>query len=122
MGLALDPLIGMDDAGKPLRSRLLAVPALKARYLDHVRTLAEELDWDRLRPVVAQYRALIEGEVTADTRKLSSTDEFIRAVSESPTGSAEAAGPRPKMGLRAFADGRRSYLLSRPEVKVSRKP
>ncbi len=50
----LDPLIGLDDARKPLRSRLLAVPALKARYLDHVRTIADEwLDWEELGPVVA---------------------------------------------------------------------
>ncbi len=35
-GIELDPLVGLDDTRKPLRSRLLAVPALKARYLAHV--------------------------------------------------------------------------------------
>ena len=71
VGVDLDPLVGLDDARKPLRSRLLAVPSLKARYLDHVRTIAEEwLDWNRLGPVVARYRALIEKEVEHDTRKL----------------------------------------------------
>jgi spore coat protein CotH len=48
-GYDLDPLIGLDDLRKPLRSRLLAVPRLKARYLAHVRTIAEDkLDWKKL--------------------------------------------------------------------------
>ena len=76
-GVELDPLVGLDDARKPLRSRLLAVPSLRARYLAHVRTIAEEwLDWKKLGPVVAQYRALIEKEVEADTRKLTSLAAF----------------------------------------------
>src|SRR5204862_1152372 len=54
----LDPLVGADDAGKPLRSRLLAVPSLKKRYLEHARTLAEELNWAQLGPVVEEYRKL----------------------------------------------------------------
>jgi hypothetical protein len=57
-GIELDPLVGLDDARKPLRSRLLAVPALKARYLDHVRTIAVDwLDWNKLKVVVEQYRS-----------------------------------------------------------------
>ena len=40
--IELDPLIGLDDPRKPLRSKVLAVPGLKARYLDHVRTIAEK--------------------------------------------------------------------------------
>ena len=35
-GVELDPLVGLDDARKPLRSKLLAVPALKAKYLANV--------------------------------------------------------------------------------------
>src|SRR5262249_14431991 len=41
-GYSLDPLIGLDDPRKPLRSRLLAVPSLRARYLKYVRQIAEE--------------------------------------------------------------------------------
>src|SRR5207249_12155300 len=40
-GVELDPLVGLDDARKPLRSKLLAVPALRAKYLEYVRTIAE---------------------------------------------------------------------------------
>ncbi len=116
-GVELDPLVGLDDARKPLRSRLLAVPGLKARYLRYVRTIAEEgLDWKNLGPVVAQYRSLVEKEVEADTRKLSSYDAFKRAVSDAAA--AEAPQGRPAgLSLRAFADQRRKYLLNHSEVK-----
>jgi spore coat protein CotH len=57
----LDPMVAMDDPRKPLRSKLLAVPALRAKYLAHVKELAENwLDWEKLSPIVSQYRQLIE--------------------------------------------------------------
>ena len=39
----LDPLVGLDDATKPLRSKLLAVPALRERYLSYVRDIARNI-------------------------------------------------------------------------------
>ncbi len=116
----LDPLVGLNDTRKPLRSRLLAVPSLKARYLEHVRTIAEDwLDWNRLGPVVAQYRALIDKDVEDDTRKLSSIAAFRKAVADAPEDPAAAPGPGrgPSMSLRTFADRRRKYLLSYPEIQ-----
>jgi hypothetical protein len=116
-GVELDPLIGLDDARKPLRSRLLAVPSLRARYLAHVRTLAEDaLDWNKLGPVVARYRTLLDKEIEADTRKLSSHEAFQKAVA----GTLDTAAPqgrRPSISLRAFAEQRRRYLLNHAEVK-----
>jgi Ca2+-binding EF-hand superfamily protein len=114
-GLELDPLVALDDARKPLRSKLLAVPSLKERYLSYVRKIAEEdLNWETLSPVVVQYRELIEGEVKADTRKLTSFGEFEAAMSDM----AEAGGPpegRRRASLRSFAEARRKYLLSYKE-------
>ena len=116
-GIALDPLVGLDDARKPLRSRLLAVPELKARYLDHVRTIAVEwLDWNKLKPVVDQYRSLIEKEVEADTRKLTSFAAFQKSVGDVEETKAEPRG-RAALGLKAFAEGRRKYLLNYPGIK-----
>lgn len=137
----LDPLIGLDDLRKPLRSRMLAVPSLREKYLQHVRTIAEEsLDWKNLGPVVAQYRSLIEKEVEADTKKLESFEAFQRAVTDAPEAVAAAparregepspegqlregrlredtGGRRPGgMSLRSFADQRRKYLLNHSEV------
>jgi hypothetical protein len=120
-GVELDPLIGLDDAKKPLRSRVLAVPSLRERYLAHVRTIAEEsLGWAKLGPLVAQYRTLIEKEIAADTRKLSSFATFRKVTADAPEPSADPAQPGQhpgSMSLRAFADQRRAYLSNHPEIK-----
>jgi hypothetical protein len=111
-GVALDPLAGTDDPAKPLLSQLLAVPALKARYLQLVRTMAEEwLDWDKLGPRAAQWQGLIGDDVKTDTRKLYSFDAFANGVSED---SEEQGfrGPRRGISLKNFVEQRRTFLLS----------
>lgn len=115
-GLELDPLVGLNDNSKPLRSKLLAVPSLKARYLAHVKTIADEwLDWKKLQPVVDQYVTLIDKEVQADTKKLSSYEAFRQTTSSNEVQPGE--GGRPRMSLKSFADQRRAFLLNRPEIK-----
>ena len=128
-GVDLDPLVGLDNERTPLRGKLLAVPALKARYLSHVRTIAEKsLDWKTLGPIVARYRELIEKEIEADTRKLSSLAAFQKSVSEidePAPGPGAGRGPgrgRREMSLKAFADGRRRYLLENADVKKAGDP
>src|SRR5688500_15030198 len=76
-GADLDPLVGLTDATKPLRSKLLAVPALRERYLGYVRDIAEKwLDWRTLGPIAQTYHALIADDVKLDTRKLYSFEDF----------------------------------------------
>jgi hypothetical protein len=118
-GMELDPLVALDDPRKPLRSKILAVPKYRERYLRNVRTIAEELlDWKTLGPVVAQYRSLIEHEVEIDTRKLESFETFLRVTADEPT---EERGRGREMPLRTFADQRRAYLLDHAEIrKLSR--
>jgi hypothetical protein len=112
-GLELDPLVGLDDQRKPLRSRLLAVPSLRSRYLENVRTIAREwLEGDKLAALVDQHRALLEKEIEADTRKLEPYAAFQRAVGEGDP----QAGPSGRgggMNLRAFARERSRYLLQK---------
>jgi spore coat protein CotH len=92
----LDPLTGLSDAGKPLRSRLLAVPELRERYLAYVNEIAERwLDWDTLAPMVQQYQALIGPHVRQDARKLYPTEAFDAGVGI----------------LRGFVTNRRAFLL-----------
>ena len=116
-GMELDPLVGLIDTRKPLRSKLLAVPSLKAKYLQDVRTIAaESLDWSKLGVVVAQYRTLIDKEIQMDTRKLESYDAFKRAVADtaSTVDNNSNAGNPPRQGsvsVRTFADQRRAFLL-----------
>jgi hypothetical protein len=117
-GLELDPLSGADDPRKPLLSKLLAVPSLRARYLGYVRLMAEQwLDWKKLSPVVAQYRSLIEREVAADTRKLTPLSAFQAGIS----GEAQAPGagaPPPRVpSLKSFVEGRRAFLLNHAEIR-----
>ncbi len=113
-GATLDPLVGLDNPRMPLRSKVLAVPALRATYLDHVRTIAaKSLDWKNLGPVVAQYRALIEKEVEADTRKLESFEAFQRATADAPPPN---GGRGRGTSFRAFADQRRKFLLDYKEA------
>lgn len=120
-GLELDPLVGLTNTRMPLRSKVLAVPALKARYLACVKTIAEKsLDWKQLGPVVAGYRKLIETEVKADTRKLESFEDFVRFTADAAPAAEPGGGrrgPSNGMNLRAFADGRRKYLLDYSEGK-----
>jgi hypothetical protein len=93
----LDPLVGLNDTSKPLRSKLLAVPALRAKYLAYVRDMATKwLDSRTLEPVVTRSHALIRATVKADTKRLDDFDAFERSVGD----------------LRMFADTRRQYLLS----------
>lgn len=92
-GPELDPLVGLDDTTKPLRSKLLAVPALRAKYLGYVREIATKwLDWNTLGPIARQAQALVAPEIAKDTRKL---DVFEPADD----------------ALKAFVEKRRAYLL-----------
>ncbi len=110
-GPELDPLAIANDASKPLLSKLLAVPALRTRYLGYVRDLADKwLDWNRLGPIAQQYHDLIAADVKADTRKLDSYEEFENSLlGQAPaTGSPAAARTS---GLKPFAEQRRAFLL-----------
>jgi hypothetical protein len=117
----LDPLVAANDASKPLISKLLAVPALRERYLRQVHEIASKwLDWKTLGPIATRYHELIAEEVKADTRKLDPTEAFEKSLTEEVAG-AGGGGPRPGGGgaiaLKNFADQRRAYLLNHAEVK-----
>src|SRR5688572_4112 len=59
-GVEMSPLVGQNDMTKPIIAKVLAVPALRARYLGYVREIAEKsLDWNAIGPVIKQYRELI---------------------------------------------------------------
>ncbi len=106
----LDPLIAANDAEKPLISKLLAVPALRAKYLGYVRDIAQNwLDWEKLGPIARKYHDLIAAEVRLDTRKLDSTEDFEQSLTGEVSGGS-GFGRRPP-SLKSFANQRRAYLL-----------
>jgi hypothetical protein len=96
-GPDLDPLVGLNDDAKALRSKLLAVPALRAKYLTYVHDIANRwLDWKTFGPLAQKYHDLIAADVTADTRKIYSTEEFESGLNGS---------------LKSFVEQRRAFLL-----------
>ena len=97
-GAELDPLVGLTDDSKALRSKLLAVPALRAKYLSYVHDIADKwLDWNTLGPIAQKYHDLIAADVAVDTRKIYSTEEFENGVSGA---------------LKTFVERRRAFLLN----------
>jgi CotH kinase protein len=93
----LNPLEVSTDPSRPLASRLLAVPALRRRYLDYVRDIATRwLDPKSLGASIDRHVALVDAEVRADTRKLYSNDAFAYSLD----------------GLREYAARRRAFLLA----------
>ncbi|HWB29105.1 MAG TPA: CotH kinase family protein [Vicinamibacterales bacterium] len=95
----LDLLVGLDDSTKPLRSKLLAVPSLRAKYLAYCKQMAEQwLDWKTLGPIVTSAHALVAADVEAETRKLDSFEAFEASVGE----------------LQRFAETRRAFVAAYP--------
>ncbi|MEM9942773.1 MAG: CotH kinase family protein [Planctomycetota bacterium] len=106
-GPTLDPLVGLDNERMPLRSRLLAVPKLKARYLEYVQKIAEDsLDWRKIGPIVERQADLIRTAVSKDTRKLDTLEAFDQATSNQEMKVAD-----PNRSLKAFFQQRREFLL-----------
>lgn len=93
----LDPLSGLTDTTKPLRSKLFAVPSLRAKYLSYVKDIATTwLDWNTLGPIADAARARIGDEMKMDPKKLESNEAYESAYT----------------ALKKFAADRRAFLLS----------
>ncbi len=99
-----------------LRHKLLAVPALRKRYLAAVGDIADKwLDWERLGPLVERYQRLMADDVARDTRKLDTTAAFTTGVFGAGDGTPPLATT-----IKGFADQRRAALLSHPEIAKAR--
>lgn len=111
--VALDPLVAVNDAEKPLLSRLLAVPALRKRYLGYVRDINDRwLSWKVIEPIARQYQALIHDDVQLDSHKLFAFGDFSRAL-DGDGGAQERGGmtAAPDISLKAFLDQRHAWLV-----------
>ena len=110
MNLQLDPFVDLNNQSKTLIVKLLAVPELRARYVGYVKEIATKwLDWNRLGPIANQLHQLVADDAAKDTRKLYSTDAFNKSLTED-TAIGGIVGT--SVGLKKFADTRRSYLLN----------
>ena len=98
----VSPVAHEDNATRPLIKRLLSNPQWRARYLAHVRTVADEwLDWAVLEPVIKEYQTLIDAEVQQDDKKLYGYEDF---ATDTP------------MDLKRFVTQRREHLCNHPEL------
>lgn len=96
------PVAHEDNAARPLIHRLLSNPEWRARYLAHVRTVADEwLDWEVLGPIINEYQALIDAEVQQDDKKLYGYEDFATGTPAE---------------LERFVTQRREYLRTHPEL------
>jgi hypothetical protein len=90
-----------DDSAVPIMYRLMSIPQYRQRYLAHVRTILNSyLTEDLLFAKIDAYRALIETEVKADTKKLYTDQAFESGIT----------------ALKSFIANRRASLLANAEV------
>lgn len=123
-GQMLSPVALENDTMRPVVRRLFAIPHLRARYLAHVRTIANEwLDWDRLQPMIAAYQSLVDAEVKADDKKLYAYEAFATSHIQDqggggggPGGGRGGRGGRMTPSFKRFAEERGEYLLNHPEI------
>ena len=98
----VSPIAHEDNVGRPLIKRLLSNPEWRARYLAHVRTVADEwLNWGVLEPIIKEYQTLIDAEVQQDDKKLYGYEEFATGVPGD---------------LERFVTQRREHLSNHPEL------
>jgi hypothetical protein len=108
----VDIFAGADDPRKALLQKLLAIPALRARYAAYTKDIAQNwLDWKKLEPLVNQWQSLLAADMKNDYRKLFSTEAFTKAVTQD--GFEPGFGPTgpPSMSIKSFVEQRRAYLL-----------
>ncbi len=100
---------------RPLLSRLLAIPAWRARYCAHIRTFLEEvMDWPRLEVQIRALHALIDRANRKDPKRLYPPS----MLKDSLTKSLDLGGTRVP-GLKPVVEARRAYLLGRPEFRAA---
>ena len=121
-GQMLSPVALENDTMRPVIKRLFAIPHLRARYLAHVRTIANEwLDWEVLQPIIAEYQSLVDTEVKADDKKLYAYDAFatsqIKDQGGGGGGGRGGRGGRITPSFKRFVEERAEYLLNHPEIK-----
>lgn len=95
------PFYNANKVNYPLLNKLLAVPALRQRYLAHMRTIiAEELDTASFNATIDKYKAMIDTVVQNDNKKIYTYNQFGTEVT----------------ALKTFVRNRRNYLLTNTEV------
>tara|TARA_R110002072_G_scaffold162687_3_gene314837 strand:- start:25941 stop:27428 length:1488 start_codon:yes stop_codon:yes gene_type:complete len=108
-GAVMDPLKLVDEERAALSSKLLAVPKWREQYLDRCRELRDTwVDWQRVGPIVAGWRVMIEPIVSKDDKGLYGYAAFKEGL---------GAGSERTPGLEKFFQERRAFLDETPSLK-----
>jgi spore coat protein CotH len=131
----LDPMAGANDYDKPLLSKLLAVPELRQRYFGYIRDIAENwMDWNKIEPLVEQYKTLIAADIEKDTKKTSTAAAFYSGIDGSGQqtynmggfgggrGGRGGPGGGANISLKTFFEQRRKELLNLQEINQTKLP
>lgn len=110
------PTMNFTASNKPVLSHVLAVPELRQRYMAHLRSALQKLDWNVLNPIFTAHRNLIAAAVQADPKKLYSyqlfQDNFTTTVTLPYSGPAGGT----LIGLQQFVTQRRALVTGNAEV------
>ena len=116
--IELDPFAGADDERKALLSRLLAVPALRTRYLTYMKDIATNwLDWKKVEPMITAWTTMIGPDVKTDGHKLFPYAKFVSTITKDDENPGFGPAGGPELSLKSFFEKRRAYLLNYPEIK-----
>ena len=111
----LTPLRGAGVKNRPLLAKLLAVPALRDRYLVAMYELTEKwLQWSVLGPLAQEYRNRITAEVKQETHAPTSYARFVQQLDQD---AALAGGSEDATSLKTFVTTRHAYLLEDPNLR-----
>jgi spore coat protein CotH len=79
----LSPFYRENDTKFPLINKLFSNPELKQRYAAHIRTIIKNcLNEEYVNSVIDKFTALISTEVTLDTKKIYSDNQFTSSITE----------------------------------------
>ncbi len=79
----LSPFYRENDTKFPLINKLFSNPELKQRYAAHIRTIIKNcLNEEYVNSVIDKFTALISPEVTLDTKKIYSDNQFTSSITE----------------------------------------
>lgn len=108
----IEPLQGADNPARPLLSKLLAAPGLRAKFAGFEREIAaKSLDWDRIGPLLKQYQQLMAADLSRKSGQ-AFTDPGQEGVQTLDMNGSGGAG-----AFKGAVQQRREFLLNHPLLK-----
>ncbi len=110
----LDPFYREFDATnpRPLLTKIVQIPAWRARYLAHYRTMVPDFAWSVMGPKIAALRAFIRPVLAAETAPIYTMTQFDQNLT-----TAINVGFVTVPGLQPFLQDREAFLAAHAEIR-----